>query len=72
MLMITAWCWGELTGANAEIVWTVHLVNRKAEYQTFRGRFWQSQYPNFHKYNPNETPPRNQELLDPEDRRKYR
>jgi len=44
------------------------LVNRKAEYNTFRGRFWQSQYPNFYKYNPKETPLRNQEILDPKKR----
>ena len=51
---------GELTATDANIVWSVHLTNRKAEYNTFRGRFWQSQYPNFYKYNPDETPLRNQ------------
>jgi hypothetical protein len=61
---------GELTAANASIEWSVHLTNRKAEYMTFRGRFWQSQYPNFYKYNPDETPLRNQEVLDPEERAK--
>jgi L-Lysine epsilon oxidase N-terminal/L-lysine epsilon oxidase C-terminal domain/Iron-containing redox enzyme len=62
-------CLGEITTAdNTEIVWTVHLVNRKAEFNTFRGRFWQSQYPNFYKYRPNETPLRNQEIMDPEKR----
>ena len=63
-------CLGEITADDdAEIVWTVHLANRKAEFNTFRGRFWQSQYPNFYKYNPNETPLRNQEIMDSEKRR---
>jgi len=62
---------GEVTGADADIVWTVHLANRKPEYDTFLGRFWQSQYPNFYKYNPDGTPPRNQELMDPAERAKY-
>jgi hypothetical protein len=61
---------GELTAADANIVWSVHLTNRKAEYMTFRGRFWQSQYPNFYKYNPDETPLRNQEIMDPAERAK--
>lgn len=61
---------GELTAKNADIIWTVHLTNRKAQYNTFRGRFWQSQFPNFYKFNPNETPPRNMQLMDAAEREK--
>jgi hypothetical protein len=64
-------CLGEVTaGDQADITWTVHLANAKASYNTFLGRFWQSQYPNFYKYNHNETPLRNQEVMDPEQRQK--
>lgn len=64
-------CIGEVTaGDDVDITWTVHLANAKANYNTFLGRFWQSQYPNFYKYNPDETPLRNQEIMDPEQRRK--
>ncbi|MGJ5181215.1 LodA/GoxA family CTQ-dependent oxidase [Bradyrhizobium oligotrophicum] len=64
-------CLGELTaGDDVDITWTVHLANAKASYNTFLGRFWQSQYPNFYKYNPNETPLRNQEIMDPAQRQK--
>jgi hypothetical protein len=62
-------CLGEVTaGDGVDIKWTVHLANAKASYNTFLGRFWQSQFPNFYKYNPNETPLRNQEIMDPEQR----
>lgn len=64
-------CIGEVTaGDDVDITWTVHLANAKPSFNTFLGRFWQSQYPNFYKYNPNETPLRNQEIMDPEQRRK--
>ena len=64
-------CLGELTADDkVDITWTVHLANAKASYNTFLGRFWQSQYPNFYKYNPNETPLRNQEIMDPAERQK--
>jgi hypothetical protein len=64
-------CLGELTaGDKIDITWTVHLANAKPSYNTFLGRFWQSQYPNFCKYNPNETPLRNQEIMDPAQRQK--
>ncbi len=64
-------CLGEVTAADgADITWTVHLANAKPSFNTFLGRFWQSQYPNFYKYNPNETPLRNQEIMDPEQRKK--
>ncbi len=64
-------CLGEVTADDkVDITWTVHLANAKASYNTFLGRFWQSQYPNFYKYNPNETPLRNQEIMDPVERRK--
>jgi hypothetical protein len=64
-------CLGEVTaGDGVDIQWTVHLANAKASYNTFLGRFWQSQYPNFYKYNPNETPLRNQEIMDPAERLK--
>src|SRR4051794_21793970 len=62
-------CIGEVTaGDGVDIQWTVHLANAKASYNTFLGRFWQSQFPNFYKYNPNETPLRNQEIMDPAER----
>jgi hypothetical protein len=64
-------CIGEVTaGEGIDITWTVHLANAKASYNTFLGRFWQSQFPNFNKYNPNETPLRNQEIMDPQQRLK--
>ena len=64
-------CLGEVTAADgADITWTVHLANAKPSFNTFLGRFWQSQYPNFYKYNPNETPLRNQEIMDPEQRKR--
>ncbi|WP_257165107.1 LodA/GoxA family CTQ-dependent oxidase [Bradyrhizobium sp. SRS-191] len=64
-------CIGELLADDTiDITWTVHLANAKASYNTFLGRFWQSQYPNFYKYNPNETPLRNQEIMDPAQRQK--
>src|SRR6202047_4104353 len=64
-------CLGEITtGDPIDIIWTVHLANAKPSFNTFLGRFWQSQYPNFYKYNHNETPLRNQEIMDPEQRRK--
>jgi len=64
-------CLGEVTaGEQIDITWTVHLANAKPSFNTFLGRFWQSQYPNFYKYNPDETPLRNQEIMDPEQRRK--
>ncbi len=64
-------CLGEVTACDqVEITWTVHLANAKPSYNTFLGRFWQSQYPNFYKYNPNETPLRNQEIMDPQQRQK--
>lgn len=64
-------CLGEITADDkVDITWTVHLANAKACYNTFLGRFWQSQYPNFYKYNPNETPLRNQEIMDPAQRQK--
>ncbi len=64
-------CLGEVTaGEGIDITWTVHLANAKPSFNTFLGRFWQSQYPNFYKYNSGETPLRNQEIMDPEQRRK--
>jgi len=64
-------CLGEVTaGEQIDITWTVHLANAKPSFNTFLGRFWQSQYPNFYKYNPDETPLRNQEIMDPEQRSK--
>jgi hypothetical protein len=54
----------EITADDAEIVWNVHLVNRKAEHFQFAGRWWQSQYPEWHKDDPNNPPLRNQEILD--------
>lgn len=64
-------CLGEIVaGDKIEITWTVHLANAKPSYNTFLGRFWQSQYPNFYKYNPTETPLRNQEIMDPAERLK--
>jgi L-Lysine epsilon oxidase N-terminal/L-lysine epsilon oxidase C-terminal domain/Iron-containing redox enzyme len=62
-------CIGEVTaGDKVDITWTVHLANAKASYNTFLGRFWQSQFPNFNKYNPSETPLRNQEIMDAKQR----
>jgi hypothetical protein len=58
----------EITADDAEIVWNVHLVNRKAEHSQFAGRWWQSQYPEWYKDDPNNPPLRNQEILDPEER----
>ena len=58
----------EITTDDAEIVWNVHLVNRKAEHFQFAGRWWQSQYPEWYKDDPNNPPLRNQEILDPEER----
>ncbi|HSS50896.1 MAG TPA: LodA/GoxA family CTQ-dependent oxidase, partial [Thermoanaerobaculia bacterium] len=52
----------ELTADDADVTWTVHLANRKAEYDMFLGSYWQSQYPDFYKVNPDRTPPRNQEV----------
>ncbi len=52
----------ELTAADANITWTVHLANRKAAYSMFLGAYWQSQYPEFYKQNPDAPPPRNQEI----------
>lgn len=52
----------EVTADDADITWTVHVANRKAEYDMFLGRFWQSQYPEFSTTNPDHTPPRNQEV----------
>jgi hypothetical protein len=64
-------CLGEVTASDqVDITWTVHLANAKPCFNTFLGRFWQSQYPNFYKYNPDETPLRNQEIMDPEQRSK--
>ncbi|MFZ1005274.1 MAG: LodA/GoxA family CTQ-dependent oxidase [Candidatus Sulfotelmatobacter sp.] len=60
----------EITADDAEIVWNVHLVNRKAEHFQFAGRWWQSQYPEWYKDDPNNPPLRNQEILDPAERAK--
>jgi L-Lysine epsilon oxidase N-terminal/L-lysine epsilon oxidase C-terminal domain/Iron-containing redox enzyme len=62
-------CLGEITaGDQVDITWTVHLANAKPSFNTFLGRFWQSQYPNFYKYNQDETPLRNQQIMDPQQR----
>jgi hypothetical protein len=58
----------EITADDAEILWNVHLVNRKAEHFQFAGRWWQSQYPEWYKDDPNNPPLRNQEILDPAER----
>ncbi|HTS25713.1 MAG TPA: LodA/GoxA family CTQ-dependent oxidase [Bryobacteraceae bacterium] len=58
----------EITADDAEIIWNVHLANRKAEHHQFAGRWWQSQYPEWYKENPDQPPLRNQELLDPVER----
>jgi ribosome-associated toxin RatA of RatAB toxin-antitoxin module len=58
----------EITADDAEIVWNVHLVNRKAEHFQFAGRWWQSQYPEWYKDDPQNPPLRNQEVLDPAER----
>ncbi len=60
----------EITADDAEIVWNVHLVNRKAEHFQFAGRWWQSQYPEWYEDDHNNPPLRNQEILDPADRAK--
>lgn len=60
----------EVTADDAEIVWNVHLANRKAEHAQFAGRWWQSQYPEWYKENPKHPPLRNQEILDPDERSK--
>ncbi len=60
----------EITADDADIIWNVHLVNRKAEYNQFAGRWWQSQYPEWYKEDPNNPPLRNQEILDPAERAK--
>ncbi|HEX4965037.1 MAG TPA: LodA/GoxA family CTQ-dependent oxidase [Thermoanaerobaculia bacterium] len=52
----------EITADDADVTWTVHLANRKAEYDMFLGSYWQSQYPEFYEVNQNQTPPRNQEV----------
>jgi len=60
----------EITADDAEIVWQVHLVNRKGEHHQFAGRWWESQYPEWQKENPAHPPVRNQEVLDPVERAK--
>src|SRR5882724_10362172 len=60
----------EITADDAEIVWNVHLVNRKAEHHQFAGRWWESQYPEWYQENPAHPPLRNQEILDPAERGK--
>ena len=52
----------ELTSDEANITWTVHLANRKAAHTMFLGSYWQSQYPDFYKVNPNQPPLRNQSI----------
>jgi hypothetical protein len=52
----------EITSADADITWTVHLVNRKAEFEMFLGRFWAEQYPQFSKIDSARPPLRNQEV----------
>lgn len=58
----------EITADDAEIIWNVHLANRKAEHSQFAGRWWQSQYPEWYQQNPDAPPLRNQEILDPAER----
>jgi hypothetical protein len=60
----------EVTADDAEIIWDVHLVNRKAEHHQFAGRWWESQYPDWYQENPSHPPLRNQEILDPVERGK--
>ena len=43
----------EITADDADIIWNVHLVNRKAEHHQFAGRWWQSQYPEWYSDDPN-------------------
>jgi hypothetical protein len=58
----------EITADDAEIIWNVHLANRKAEHHQFAGRWWESQYPEWYKADPKQPPLRNQEVLDPKER----
>jgi hypothetical protein len=52
----------ELTAAEANITWTVHLANRKAACNMFLGAYWQSQYPDLHSRDALATPLRNQQI----------
>jgi hypothetical protein len=55
---------GEVTAANASIVWTVHLANKKASFRQFKGRY----FPDPPLRNP-QTPDRSSLIIDPGPRR---
>lgn len=65
----------ELTAADADIAWTVQLANKKPSFDMFLGRYWELQFPDVKKYadehNGGNAPLRNQELTDPDQRKRY-